>query len=91
MIDVEQTLQNVRRMRPELAPDAQASLVAHLSKHHLTPTQVGELAARSGAKRVVLTHLVAGRIAAADVERYLGEIRRHYAGPVSLARDLDRH
>ncbi len=90
MIDVEQTVQNVTRTRPDLSPDERKELVAHLTDHHLTPLQVGELAARAGVKGLVITHLVPGRMGPAEQERYLRDIRRNYAGPVTIANDLDR-
>jgi ribonuclease BN (tRNA processing enzyme) len=90
MIDVEQTLQNVTRTRPDLTADQRQELVAHLSHHHLTPAQVGELAAHAEAKRLVITHLVPGRMGPAEQERYLRDIRRQYPGPVTFANDLDR-
>jgi ribonuclease BN (tRNA processing enzyme) len=90
MIDVEQTLQNVTRTRPDLAAEQRQELVAHLTQHHLTPAQVGELAAHAEAKRLVITHLVPGRMGPAEQERYLRDIRRHYPGPVTFANDLDR-
>ena len=48
---------------------------------HLTGHQAGEHGARAGARRVVLTHLVAW----ADPKVVLGEARATYSGPLELA------
>jgi len=67
-----------------------AAMTWHLSTHHLTPTQVGELAKRGGVGRVVITHIVPGELKSADKDRYLQEIGRNYVGPAVIADDLDR-
>jgi ribonuclease BN (tRNA processing enzyme) len=53
---------------------------------HLTPRQAGELAARAGAKRLVLTHLYPP----VETVDLTGEIARVYRGPVTVARDGER-
>ncbi len=91
MIDVEQTLQDVTRTRPDLSADQRQELVAHLSQHHLSPLQVGELAARAEAKALVITHLVPGRMEAAEQARYMNDIRLSFQGPVTIATDLGEY
>jgi ribonuclease BN (tRNA processing enzyme) len=49
---------------------------------HLTGSRVGQLAASSGAKRVVVTHLPPWN----DVAATLAQVRRYYSGPVYAAR-----
>jgi ribonuclease BN (tRNA processing enzyme) len=90
MIDVPTTVAAVRRNVPGISEKQLAAMSWHLSTHHLTPTQVGELAKRGGVGRVVITHMVPGDLTAADKERYLGEIRKNYSGPAVIADDLDR-
>lgn len=64
---------------------------AHLSQHHLTPEQVGQMAAKAKVARVVITHLVAGRGPDATNDAYLAEIHKWYSGPVEIADDLNRY
>lgn len=56
----------------------------HKVEGHLTPSLAGSIASRANAGRLVLTHLYPP-CEGADM---IGQCRRSYAGPVSLARDL---
>ena len=62
-------------------------LADHLTREHLTPEAVGQLAARAGVKAVLLTHLVAA--ADRNLARNLRErIGKFYSGPVIVGHDL---
>ena len=89
MMDVEDTIANVRRNSPDLDPRVAAGMEQHLRTHHLLPKNVGELAARAGVKSVVVTHFVGAETGSPAHFDYLREIARHYAGPVVIADDLD--
>jgi ribonuclease BN (tRNA processing enzyme) len=65
-------------------------LIEHLRKDHLTPPQVGQLAASAGVKEVVLHHLVPGSDGETDLSVYTKGIEQYFKGPVRVARDLDR-
>ncbi|MEV8633187.1 ribonuclease Z [Streptosporangium sp. NPDC051023] len=56
---------------------------------HLTAAQAGQVAAESGVRRLVLTH-VSERYVADDEPRFLEEARRCFDGDVVLAHDLAR-
>ncbi|MFK4872538.1 MBL fold metallo-hydrolase [Novosphingobium sp. ZW T3_23] len=89
MIDVESTVANVRRNTPDMSPAAMTGLTRHLSTHHLTPEQVGEMAARAGVKSVVVTHVVAPTATAGELLAYLARISGVFKGPAVIADDLD--
>lgn len=83
----DQTLTNPRFVDFARAADL---LVLHLTigageRHplHAAPDAVGRVARESGAKRVVLAHI--GLI---DVEAAVAEVRKHYAGPLTVGADL---
>jgi ribonuclease BN (tRNA processing enzyme) len=63
----------------------------HLSTHHVTPEQVGKMAADAKVGRVVITHLVASRRPDFPIDSYVAEIRKIYSGPVEIANDLNRY
>lgn len=58
----------------------------HRVAGHLTPALAGEIAARAGVKRLVLTHFYP----ICDQAEIEAECRRTYAGPLILAQDLMR-
>ena len=90
MIDMGGTMANVARNSPDMPPQAKRQLEQHLSTHHLTPDAVGQLAARAGVKALAITHFAAGTPDPERTKGYLAQIRTHFAGPVTLANDLDR-
>jgi ribonuclease Z len=55
---------------------------------HLTAGQAGQIAAQSGARRLVLTHF-SQRYESGDDKRLAGEAASAFGGEVVLARDLD--
>jgi ribonuclease BN (tRNA processing enzyme) len=56
----------------------------HMVREHMSPAQVGQLAAEVDAGRLVLSHV--RDVSPADID----EISRHYDGPVAAGQDLDR-
>lgn len=70
-----------------LPPAAQAGFLRHMDLDHLTPPQVGAIAARAGVGALVLTHLVPGRDEEADTSGYVAGLSTNYHGPVTVARD----
>jgi ribonuclease BN (tRNA processing enzyme) len=71
-----------------LLMDACAPASDHpLAGLHATPADAGDVAARAGATRLVLTHL----LPEADPRNVAGEAGGHFAGMVGAARDLDAY
>lgn len=89
MIDADRTLAEIKRQSPNMPPQAFANLERHLRGHHLTPEDVGKLAASAGVKSVVVTHLSGPEADAAAQLGYIDAIAKTYSGPVAIARDLD--
>ena len=91
MIDVDATVAIVHRNSPDMTAPMLQGLVRHLSTHHLTREQVGDLAARAGVKKVVITHFVPGDADEARKAGYLSRLHSRYPGPAEIADDLDRY
>jgi ribonuclease BN (tRNA processing enzyme) len=71
-----------------LLMDACAPASDHpLAGFHATPGDAGDVAARAGAGRLLLPHLLPG----VDPEQVTGQACGRFAGRVEVARDLDAH
>ena len=74
-------------MRRQHVPDPVADgMMRHMIDEHTVPEDIGRLARDAGVKKVVLTHVVPG--GEEPDERYTDGVRKHFEGPVVLARDL---
>lgn len=89
MVDVDRTVEQLKRTRPDTPASVLSGMQKMLRLHHLTPEDVGQLAKRSAVKSLVITHLVAPRTTAAERMKYLNAINSVYSGPVMIANDLD--
>jgi len=90
MIDLEQTIDAVKRANPNMPEKTLTDMARHLSEHHLTPHEVGQLAHRADVKNLVVTHLATGAAGAIDTAPYAVEIVKVFNGRVTIAEDLDR-
>lgn len=90
MMDVPLVLEGIQRTRPNIPQQQLAGIAAHLTAHHLTPQQVGELADAADVKELVITHFVPSVTSQADERKYRNMIREHFAGEIIFASDLDR-
>lgn len=90
LIDVEATVAMVRRIAPDQTGSQLEAMRRHLTEHHLSPDQVGDMAARMGVKRVVVTHLAGATGMSDKTSDYAKTIAARSHVPVSIASDLDR-
>ncbi len=67
-------------------PDKLDLLVRHMAEQHLSPEEVGKLAATAGVRKVVLTHFVAGP--GFDPQSMLPAIRASFKGEIVIGSDL---
>lgn len=89
MIDLQSTISAVKHVNPNMPEKTLTDMARHLSDHHLTPVQVGEMARGAGVKKLVVTHLATGAATAFDAAPYVAEIKKIYDGQVIVAEDLD--
>jgi len=66
----------------------QAGWIQHMRQEHVTPEDVGRMAAAAGVKTVVLTHLSPSVDPKDDFQRYVDGAKKFFPGPVLLAKDL---
>jgi ribonuclease BN (tRNA processing enzyme) len=88
VIALDELLAEIRSRRRNASPEMLAQMTEHLSTHHLSPSEIGRMAASAGAKRIVLTHYAVP----GPIEKVAGslrsEIAKSFAGQVELSRDL---
>ncbi|SEB25104.1 MBL fold metallo-hydrolase [Variovorax sp. YR216] len=75
-----------RLLKQELPPQLAEGLYQHMVQEHTTAEDVGRLAQAAGVKELVLTHLIPGREEPESL--FVDGVRKHYKGPVKVARDL---
>ena len=90
MMDVPLVLDSIKRTRPNMPAPMLAGIAAHLNPHHLTPQQVGEMAAAANVKELVITHFVPSVTSQQDERKYRNMIREFFKGEIVFASDLDR-
>ncbi len=60
----------------------------HMTQEHLTPEEVGKLAARANAKLLVMTHLSASGADDDDYSRFVTRAAKYFPGKIVVAKDL---
>ncbi|MFW7348860.1 MAG: MBL fold metallo-hydrolase [Pigmentiphaga sp.] len=80
----------ILKRAPDLKPAMLPSMIRHMEQNHLTPVEIGKLAAAAGVKEVVLTHLAPGEDGERDLSGYVRGIQPAFMGPVRIASDLQR-
>jgi ribonuclease BN (tRNA processing enzyme) len=71
-----------------MTPKQQQEVIRHIIEEHVSPEQVGVMAARAGVKTVVLTHLPATADPKDEYSRFAQSVKKHFSGQVLVAKDL---
>lgn len=88
IIDIDAIAASLARRQAATGID-QTPLLDHMKQEHLTPENVGRMAANARAKKLVLTHFATPPgIEGIDKDALLADIRKHYGGPVEFGEDL---
>jgi ribonuclease BN (tRNA processing enzyme) len=69
-------------------PAEQEGFLRHMHEEHVTPTDIGKMAAKAGVKAVVMTHLGPSVDPNDNYQRFVDEAKKYYSGPVTIAKDL---
>lgn len=71
-----------------MTTEQQAAFIKHVTEEHLSPEDVGKMAAQAGVKKVILTHLPATVNEDDDYTRFIPEVKKFFSGDVVVAKDL---
>lgn len=69
-------------------PAEQAGFIRHMHEEHVTPAEVGQMAAKAGVKAVVMTHFGPSVTPNDDYQRYADEAKKYFSGQIMVAKDL---
>ena len=85
---IEQRMQDLVRSGQwqVMTPEEQVRIKRQMADGHLSTDDVGRMATRAGVKTVVLTHLTWK--ADDDYSTWVDEVKKHFSGPVLIAKDL---
>lgn len=86
VMDMAQTAAYVRRQYGEMKDVS--PMLAHVYREHMSPEDVGRLAAKAGVSMVVLSHVGLGNDEETDYRNYTDGVRKFYKGPVIIGMDL---
>lgn len=90
MMDIPAVLERIKTVTPNMPEGQLDGIEWHFRAHHLTPAQVGELAAGADVGKLVITHMVPNVSNDEMAERYRSEVGRAFDGEIVIANDLDR-
>jgi ribonuclease BN (tRNA processing enzyme) len=66
----------------------QEGLMRHLREEHVTPEDIGKMAAKAAVKAVIMTHIGPTIDPHDDYQRYVDAAKKYYPGPIMIAKDL---
>jgi ribonuclease BN (tRNA processing enzyme) len=69
-------------------PEEQQGFLRHMHEEHVTPEDIGRMAAKANVKAVVMSHLGPSVNPDDDYQRFVDEAKKYYSGPITLAKDL---
>lgn len=91
VIEVDQMIAMIAKQRPELNEYMLKGARQHFAEHHVTPDEIGKMAAEAKVRRVVLTHYVIPGPLGESAKSLYSNVRKHYTGDTELARDLSSY
>lgn len=89
IMDAETAIIQMRESGMHLTDETEAYVRAHFTRQHLTPDEVGKLAASTHVKSLVLTHFGGASDDPQQIPRLTRQIAQYYDGPIHFAEDLD--
>ena len=74
--------------RDGVLTEREKSNMFHMVKEHISPEEVGIMAAKAKVKELVVTHIVLEVDDIVGQQRFIDDIRKNYKGPLTIAKDL---
>lgn len=88
MMDLEITMGRVRKMNPQMPEERLQMIGSHLSKHHISAEDLGNIATAAGAKEVVAVHFPPGIATPDTAQGYADRVAAVFDGTFHIGQDL---
>lgn len=88
MMDLEITMGRVRKMNPQMPEERLQMIGSHLSKHHISAEDLGNIATAAGAKEVVAVHFPPGIATPDTAQGYADRVTAVFDGTFHIGQDL---
>ena len=88
LIDPDTAMADLKKANPNFPTLLVPIIARHFVQEHLTAEEVRQLAQKAGVKKVVITHSGLAEPVATQAK---AKIAKYYAGPVTVANDLDHY
>ena len=90
MMVAERVIAQLQSKNPHMSAERVALMGKHLHEHHLSPEDLGDLAAHAGVDHVVAVHIPLDRINSDSAPEYVNRIAQRFSGAIAIADDLDQ-
>lgn len=88
MMDLDITMERVKKMNPQMPDERIAMIKSHLSHHHINAEDLANLAKSAGAKEVVAVHFPPGIATPDTAQGYIDRVGAIFDGKFSIGQDL---
>ncbi len=87
LIDPDIVIKRIIDKNPEMSKQSLQKMRQHLSEHHLTPEELGGLAANAGVNQLVAVHIPFVTKSAEEDAKYVSRISAKFGGSVTISVD----
>jgi ribonuclease BN (tRNA processing enzyme) len=87
LIDPDIVIKRIIDKNPEMSKQSLQKMRQHLSEHHLTPEELGGLAANAGVNQLVAVHIPFVTKSAEEDAKYVSRISAKFGGSVTISID----
>lgn len=87
LVDAESVIARFRRVNPEATQEGVDRIARHMTEHHMSAEQLGEMAARAGVAEVVAVHFTNGAVTAQNADSFRQRVESRFSGKVHMGED----
>lgn len=88
MVDAESVIARFRRVNPNAPQEHVDRIARHMTEHHMSAEQLGEMADRAGVAQVVAVHFTNGAVNAQNADMFRKRVESRFGGTVHMGEDV---